>query len=112
MNASLSNISVRYPNDWDMDHCPHVRLTNNTYSYTDPHISIYKDVVMVQGICKLLDNKDLTPNYLSLLWRISLNDDKNTIRATTQRTICNSESINARHFKKILTSTFIEAFGK
>ena len=115
MNSPVSYISVRYLNDWDMDHCPHVHLTNNdsewkpeeifnisalnTYSCTDPHTSIYEDVVMIHKICKVSNNKDLTPKCLSQLWKITLNDVKNRIRATTQKTIRNSEGMKPHNYK-------------
>ena len=56
---------------------------------------------MIHEIRKLSDTKSLNPEYLSKLWRVTLEDAKNTIRATTQRTIRTSEGMKARRFKTV-----------
>ena len=118
MNGPVSYISVRYPTDWDLDNFPHITLTNGDFEwnpdeifninsvafsapYIDPSTSHYENLVMVHGVRKLTDTKDLTPEYLSRLWRITLEDAKNTIRATTQRTIRKSEGMKSRRFKTV-----------
>jgi len=117
MNGPVSYLSVRYPTDWDLDHFPHIHLTNDdsewkpeeifnvnsvlTTTYVDQSFSHYEKTVMVHGVRKLSDTKDLTPAYLSNLWKITLNDAKDTIRATTQRTIRQSEGMKNRRFKTV-----------
>ena len=117
MNGPVSYLSVRYPTDWDMDHFPHIHLTDDasewkpeetfnvnsviTTTYVDQFFPTYEKTVMIHGVRKLSDTKDLTPAYLCNLWNITLNDARDTIRATTQRTIRQSEGMKTRRFKTV-----------
>ena len=103
MNNPVSYLSVRYPTNWDMNNFPHIHLTdasaewkpeelfnissivstNTELTYIDSSLTTYNDTIMIHGVCKLSDVKSLTPEYLSTLWCITLEDAKITIQATT-----------------------------
>ena len=121
MNGPVSYLSVCCPTTWDMNNFPHIHLTdasaewkpeelfnissvistNTELTYIDSLLTTYYDTIMIHGVCKLSDVKSLTPEYLSTLWCITLEDSKNTIQATTQHTIQTSEGMKACRFKTV-----------
>ena len=107
MNGPISYLSIHYPTDLDMNNFPHIHLTdasaewkpeelfninsiistNTELIYIDSSLTTYNDTIMIHGVHELSDMKSLTPEYLSTLWRNTLEDAKNMTQATTQRTI-------------------------
>ena len=61
--------------------------TNIELTNIDSSLTTYNNTIMIHGVHKLSDVKSLTPEYLSMMWRITLEDAKNIIQATTQCTI-------------------------
>ena len=94
MNSPVSYLSVHYPTNWDMNNFPHFQAewkpevlfninsvvsTNTELTYNNSLLTTYDNPIMINGVCKLSDMKSLTPEYLSMLWHITLEDAKNTI---------------------------------
>ena len=52
---------------------------NTELTYIDSSLTTYNDTIMIHGVSKLSDVKSFAPEYLSTLWRSTLEDAKNTI---------------------------------
>ena len=131
MNGPVSYLSVCCPTTWDMNNFPHIHLidasaewkaeelfnissvvsTNTELACIDSSLTSYSNTIIFHGICKLFDVKSLTPEYLSTLWHITLEDAKNIIRVTTQRTIRTSEGMKPYRFKTVLHQSLYKHLG-
>ena len=76
-------------------------LKDDTDLYTNEKIDKYLETVIVSGIKMISKGKALTPEYLSKLWHISLNEAQRTIAVTTQRSIRTNEGIKTKRLKAV-----------
>ena len=125
MHGPVSHIHVRYPSDWDMDNCEHLHLTdadslwdpslfdepaliNAVRLYQDPIVyhMMQEDLlerivhsVQVSSITNVTRRDILTPEYLSDLWGIGLEQACRTIQSTTNHSIRLLEGMPSRRVK-------------
>ena len=107
MVGPVPYLAVRYPTDEDLETSPHLELTSADSEWNpqclecDPRLSsitqTYKGdnlitrlqtEIRIRGIKrKRVSDTDLSPEALSSLWGINLNDAVRTLRSTTQDSI-------------------------
>ena len=107
MVGPVPYLAVRYPTDEDLETSPHLNLTSADSDWNPqdlewkPHLSSItqsyqgdnlitrlQTEIRIRGIKrKKVSDKELSPEVLSSLWGININDAARTLRSTTQDSI-------------------------
>ena len=124
MNGPVSHLNVRYPTDWELHHYQHLHLAyselpwdpavfdemevNSIKIPPDPIISamMYKNIFhawsvdySVASVRRLSSEGTITPEYLSNLWSISLEQASNTLKCTNYDLVRLLEGFISRRVK-------------
>ena len=125
MYGPVSNLHVRYPTDWDLDNCPHIDLTfveslwdpnifnatrdiDSVTMYQDPIVASMmmcdfaeklQNTVQVNSLAQATPMSLLTPEFVSQLWSIGLEQASRTLRCTTHNSIRLLDGVVSRRVK-------------
>ena len=141
MYGPISYIPVRYPSDEELDQCEHLILTKPETEWdphcldgmskvssvnTEPIVGVCHPVdssLLYEGLYdSLMENRhisainhkfvnEMTPETLSLMWKIPLQHAKQTLQATTQSSVQLNQGAIGRRFRTKVHHTRYKQLG-